>query len=165
MVGGLPGNSFVFVEFEEGGGVLEVAALAFGAGGLDVTERVEAFLELAREPLGVQAEGGEGAMGVNDVDAFEKGGFKRGDAVESPGGVGEFLGEVGFGGGGGLVFLEEAAAMRVVRGSVFGGEDGGAAGEAVGEGVHGRTLFAGGGARTGGAIGSWGLGIRDRVCH
>jgi hypothetical protein len=46
MVGRLAGNSFVFVEFEEGGGVVEVAALALGAAGLDVAERVEALLEL-----------------------------------------------------------------------------------------------------------------------
>jgi hypothetical protein len=45
---GDPGNSFVFVEFEEGGGVFEVAALALGAVGLDVAERVPGLLELAR---------------------------------------------------------------------------------------------------------------------
>jgi len=55
MRGGLPGNSFVLVEFEEGGGVSEIAALAVGAVGLDRAEGVEAFLEL------------DEAMGVDDV--------------------------------------------------------------------------------------------------
>ena len=127
MIGGLPRNSFVFVEFEEGGGVLEVATFAFGAVRLDFAEVVHSLLELAREPLVVQAESGEGAVGVDDVEvdppliggwvggAIEEGGFERGDAVEAPGGVGEFLGELGLGGGCGLVFVEEAAAMGVER--------------------------------------------------
>ena len=59
MVGGIPRNSFVFVEFEEGGGVFEVATLALGAVGLDVAEGVEGFLELAREAAGVEAESGK----------------------------------------------------------------------------------------------------------
>jgi hypothetical protein len=68
MVGGLPGNSLVFVEFEEGGGVFEVAALALDAIGLEVAEHVQAFLELAGETLVVQAEGSDGAVGVDDVE-------------------------------------------------------------------------------------------------
>ena len=55
MVGRLPRNSFVFVEFEEGGGVFEVAALALGAVGLDVAERVEGLLKLAGEALALDA--------------------------------------------------------------------------------------------------------------
>ena len=131
MVGGLPGNSFVLVEFEEGGGVFELALLLAAALGLDFAELVQGFLELAGEPRVVQAESGEGAMGVDDVEidpslicgrvggAVEEGDFKRGDAIQASGGVGEFLGEVGFGGGGGLVFVEEAATMRVVGSPVF----------------------------------------------
>ena len=68
MVGGLPGNSFVLMEFEEGGGVFEVAALALAAVGLDLAERVEGFLELAGEALAVDAEVGEEAVGVDDVE-------------------------------------------------------------------------------------------------
>jgi hypothetical protein len=49
----------------------------------------------------------------------EKLGFQLGDAFETPGGVGEFLGEMGFGGRGGLVFVEELAAVEVVGGGVF----------------------------------------------
>jgi len=51
MFGGIPGNSFVFVEFEEGGGVAEVALLAVAALGLDGAELGERSLELAGEAL------------------------------------------------------------------------------------------------------------------
>ena len=68
MVGGVPGNSFVFVEFEEDGGVFEVATLAFGAVRLDFAELVETFLELAGEAVALDAEVCEEAMGVDDVE-------------------------------------------------------------------------------------------------
>ena len=126
MFGGLPEYSFVFVEFEDGGSVFEVATLALGTVGLDVTKSVHRLLALAGEPRVVQAQSCEGAVGVDDVEvgAVEEGGLERGNSIEAPGCVGEFLGELGLGGSGGLVFVEEAAAMRVERGSVFGGEDG-----------------------------------------
>jgi hypothetical protein len=99
MIGGLPGNSFLFMEFEEGGGVSELAALALVALGLDVEELVERFLELAGEALALDAEAVEEAMGVEDaeVGAREKVGFEERDAVEAPGGVDEFVDELGFG--------------------------------------------------------------------
>jgi hypothetical protein len=50
-----------------------------------------------------------------------------------------------------LVFIVKIVAMALVGGGVLGGEDRRAAGEAVGEGVEGRALFAGGGAGAGGA--------------
>ena len=56
------------MEFEKGGGTLEVALLLKAALGLDFAELVEGFLELAGEALRVQAEGGEGAVGVDDVE-------------------------------------------------------------------------------------------------
>jgi hypothetical protein len=59
MIGGLPGNSSVFVEFEEGGGIFEVAALALGAVGLDLAELVEALLELPGKALALDAEVGK----------------------------------------------------------------------------------------------------------
>jgi len=68
MIGGLPWDPLVFVEFKEGGGVLEVAALALGVVSLDVAEGFEALLELAGETLALDAEGGEKAMGVDDVE-------------------------------------------------------------------------------------------------
>jgi hypothetical protein len=55
MIGGLPWNSFVFMEFQEGGSIPEVAKL------------VERFLELAGEALALDAEAVEEAMGVDDV--------------------------------------------------------------------------------------------------
>ena len=137
MIGGLPRNSFVFMEFEEGGGVFEVAALALDAVSLDLAEVVDGLLELAGEPLVVQAESGEGAVGVDNIEVnpglvvgrvggtVEHGRFKRGDTIETPGGVGDFLDELGLGGRRGLVLVEEAATMRVVRRLVFGGENGG----------------------------------------
>ena len=64
MIGGLPGNSFVFVEFEEGGGVFEVAALAVGAVGLDVAEHGEVLLELAGKALALDGEAGDEPMGA-----------------------------------------------------------------------------------------------------
>jgi hypothetical protein len=59
MIGGLPWNSFVFVEFEEGGGVFQVAPLGLGTLGLDFAEQVHGLLELAGEALAVQAESGK----------------------------------------------------------------------------------------------------------
>ena len=49
VIGRLPRNSFMFVEFEEGRCVFKVAALALRALSLDVAERAEAFWELAGE--------------------------------------------------------------------------------------------------------------------
>jgi hypothetical protein len=50
-------------------------------------------------------------------------------------------------------FVEELAAERLIGGGILGSEERGAAGKAVGEGILRRTLFAGGGAGAGGAIG------------
>jgi len=60
---------------------------------------------------------------------------------------------MGFGGCGGLVFVEELAAVGFVGGAVLGGEDGRGGGEAVAEGVERGALFAGIGARTGRVLG------------
>ncbi|HTW64146.1 MAG TPA: hypothetical protein VME17_06000 [Bryobacteraceae bacterium] len=156
MLRRLPGNFLMFVEFEEGGGVGELAALARGAAGLDLAELVEGPLELAGKALAVEAEVGDEAMGVNDVEcdfsigrdgrggAGEDLGFEQRDTVEAPRGVGKFLDELRLGGSGGLVFVEEAAAVVVIGGAVLGGEDGGRGGEAVAQGVERGTLFAGG---------------------
>ncbi len=122
--------------FVQGGGVVEVAALAVGAVGLDLAERIEALLELAGETMALDAEVGDEAMGVDDVEgdflvegdrrggASQDLGFEQRDAVEAPGGVDEFLNQLRFGWGGGLIFVEEATAMVLVSGWVFGGEDG-----------------------------------------
>lgn len=58
----------VFMEFEEGGGALEVAVATLAAVGLDFEELLESPLELARKALAVEAQGGDGAVGVHDVE-------------------------------------------------------------------------------------------------
>ncbi|HYL39610.1 MAG TPA: hypothetical protein VEV17_27075 [Bryobacteraceae bacterium] len=58
----------MFVEFGEGGGVLEIALTALEALGLALAELLERFLELAGEALAMQAEHGESAMRVDDVE-------------------------------------------------------------------------------------------------
>jgi len=60
---------------------------------------------------------------------------------------------VSFRGSGGLVFVGELAAVLLVGGRIFGGQDRGVGGEAVAERVLRRTLFAGAGARAGGVLG------------
>jgi hypothetical protein len=164
MIGGLPGDFAVFVEFEEGGGVLEIAALALEPGGLDIAKRVEALLKLPGEALALDAEVGDEAMRVDDIEsdflverdgsggAREDAGFEERDAVEAPGSVGEFLDELGFGGSGGLVFVKKAAAMVFVGGRVFGGQDGGSSCQPVAQGIERGSLLAGRGAGTGGVL-------------
>ncbi len=126
ILGWIIGDAFVFMDFGDGGGVLEVAIAAFVAVGLDLAELLECFLKLAREARAVETERRECARGVGDVNlhglagAFQQIGFEGGDAVEAPGGVGQFLGELCFGRGGRAVFVEELAAVLFVSGLVFG---------------------------------------------
>jgi hypothetical protein len=97
--------------------------------GLDFAELVHSILELAGEPLVVQAESGQlRNQGLGTGVLRKQRGFKEWNASESPGGVGEFLGELGFGGSGGLVFVEELAAVKLIGSGVLSSEDGGAAG-------------------------------------
>jgi hypothetical protein len=162
-------NSFSLMHFQYSRGTLQLALLLAlllaPAIGLNFAEVFQGFLKLAGKPLAVQAEGGEFAVGIDDIEidggligrwvssAVEQGGLQRGDAVETPGSIDEFLGELGLGRRGWLVFLKELAAMALVGGGIFGSEDGIAAGEAMGEGIQGRTLFSGGGAGSGGEKG------------
>ena len=75
------------MEFQEGGGALEVTLLLRRRRSDWISRSViHGFLELAGEPLVVQAEGGEGAVGVDDVEV--DGGLLRGwvgGAVEERG--------------------------------------------------------------------------------
>ena len=57
----------MFMEFQEGRSALEIALLLVAALGLDFAEVVHGLLELAGEPLTVQAESGEGAVGVDEI--------------------------------------------------------------------------------------------------
>jgi len=132
---------------------------------LELLEQGQGFFELAREALAVEAEGGEslgvGVEDVGDAQGFahlvggfvmpqilmddadgEQIGFDRGDAVESPGGVGEGLDEVSFGGAFGLVFGREGAEVSFVGFVILGGHDDDLAGEAVTESVEGGASFA-----------------------
>ncbi len=157
IVGGIPWNSFVLMEFEDVGGVAEVAALLVAPVVLDLAELVECFLELAGEAGAVESEHGEGLDGglrVGErVGVREDPGFDEWDAVEAPGGIGEFLDELGFGGVGGLIFVAELAAVSLECGGVFGGEDSGFSRESMAEGVESHTLLSGCGAWTGGVLG------------
>ena len=145
MIGGLPGNAFVFMEFQQICGIAEAVTLFAAAFVLDLLELVESFLELTGEARAVQAEDGELVDGgsVCGVGAFGKEfSFEARDAVETPTGVGEFLDELGFDGVGGLVLVEKILAMLFESGRVFGGQDAGAGSESMAERVAGGPLFA-----------------------
>ena len=60
---------------------------------------------------------------------------------------------MGFGCRGGLVFVDELAAVFLVSDWILRGQDRGAGGQAVAECVKRRTLFAGIGTRAGGMLG------------
>jgi hypothetical protein len=169
MLGGLPGNSFVLMEFEEGSGLSELAPLALGAFILNGAELVEGFLELPGETAGVKAECGKEANAIDKHvelsvhrgvsfgrqagGVIEGIGFESGDAVEAPRSIHEFVDELGFGGCSGFVFVEEFAAMIFVSGAVFRAEEGGGGRQPVGQSILGRTLLAGLGARAGRVLG------------
>jgi hypothetical protein len=57
MIGGLPGNSLVLVEFEERDGSSEIATITLEALGLDLPEGFEALLKLARKAMAVDEVG------------------------------------------------------------------------------------------------------------
>ena len=58
MVGGFPGNVFVLMEFEQVGGIAEVAAFLVAPFVLDGAELVEGLLELAGEAGAVESQAG-----------------------------------------------------------------------------------------------------------
>jgi hypothetical protein len=59
MIGGLPGNAFVFMEFQKIGGIAEVVTLLLAAIGLEVAELAEGVLELAGEAGAVESQAGQ----------------------------------------------------------------------------------------------------------
>ena len=117
--------------YQELGCFVELAALQTESYFLDVAELLDGLLEQARETPAVESKRGECAMGINDVkvdggllggwmgSAGEQVGFEERDAVEAPGGVDEFLDELGFGGIGGVIFVEELAAVGFEGGAVL----------------------------------------------
>src|ERR1700735_3583351 len=117
------------------------------------------------ESLGVTVEGVGDAEGLADlVGGFvepqilmdyadhEQVVLERGDSVEPPGGVGESLDELSFGGAFGLVFGGEAAEVSVVGGVILVGPDGDMAGESMTEGVESGTLLTFGSGGAGGGL-------------
>ena len=133
--------------------------------GLNVAEVFDNFAKLPGETIGIHAQVGDGAEGVDDVEcdggfrsgrsggAGEQAGFEGRNAVEAPSGCGEFLHELLFGGALRLVLVEEFLGEAPIGGEVLGGQDDGAAGESVAQGVERRTLLAGWGAGSGGMPG------------
>ena len=83
----------------------------------------------------------------------EQFGFEGRDAVEAPGGVGDFVDQLSFGGGGGFVLIEKLLDVALIGVGVLSGQDGGAGGETVAERVLRRTLLSLFGTRTGGVEG------------
>ncbi len=84
------------MQFEDGGGVAQGTALPLAAVGLDGAELVERFVELFGEASAMETEGGDGAVGVDDVEcdavffrgrihgAVEEIGFEERNAIEAP---------------------------------------------------------------------------------
>jgi hypothetical protein len=119
-----------------------------------------------RERAGLFADrGGHGESGVNFrvsgvdvvglfVDAERKEvSFESGDAIDTPGCVGEGLHELLFERALGLEIVEEALGVVCIGGVVLGGKDDDVAGESMAECVEGGALFAGRGAGAGGVLG------------
>ena len=100
-------------------------------------------------------------------------GFEEWDAVETPGSVGDFVDQLSFGWRGRGVLIEKLLEVALVGFGILGGQDSGAGGEAMAEGVERGALLArfGAGACGVGGVGAvdggagrkrgWGLGIRD----
>ena len=102
-------------------------------------------------------------------------GFEQRDAIEAPGGVGDFVDQLRLGGGGGLVLIEKLLDVALVGFGALRGQDGGAGSEAMAQRVERRTLLAGFGAGAGGvrgvgavdggAAGFWGLVQKRSAAH
>src|ERR1700689_4672590 len=89
---------------------------------LDVAELIESFLELAGEARAVESEPGqERDLGLGVGGLGEQIGFEEWDAVETPGGVGDFVDQLRFGGGGGGVLIEKLLDVALVGFGIFRG--------------------------------------------
>ena len=77
-------------------------------------------------------------------------GFEKWDAVEAPGGVGDFMDQLNLGGSGWGVLVEKLLDVALVGFGVLGGQDSGAGGQAMAESVLRGALFARFCARAGG---------------
>jgi hypothetical protein len=137
--------------YEDFGHVVEVAALQAAAFVLNIAEVPGSLFELAGEARAVEAEPGQ----QRDLDLRvgvlgQQLGFEEWDAVETPGGVGEFVNQLSLDGVGGFIVSEKLLEVALVGCGVLGGQDGRAGGEAMTESVLRRALFARFGTRAGG---------------
>ena len=147
---------------EDFGHVVEMAALLPAAFLLDVLELLDGFLELAGEARAVEAKPGEQRdLGLGVGGLGEQVGFEEWNAVETPGGVGDFVDQLCFGGVGGFVLVEKLLGVALEGLGVLRGQDGGARSKTVAESVLRRALFAGFGPRAGGVARSL-RGLRAR---
>jgi len=80
-------------------------------------------------------------------------GFEEWDAVEAPGGVGDFVAQLRLGGDGGLLLVEKLLDVALVGFGVLGGQDGRVGSETMAQRVERRTLLARFDARTGRVLG------------
>ena len=62
--------------------------------------------------------------------------FEEWDAVEAPGGVGDFVDQLSFGGVGGFILIEKLLDVELVGFGVLSGQDSGLGGEAVAQSVQ-----------------------------
>ncbi len=168
MVGGIEGAAIVSSGGVEHGGLFKLTAFFGNAGLLERFEFGEIFFAMAAQAgflelqvaqlLFVLEEGLEvGEAGVFGGCIFcaaagVDGGFERGDAEETPIGVGDRLHEDRFASGDGFEFFGEAFEVMAVEGGIVRGEEHGASGERSFDGVDGRACFAFGGTGTGGAL-------------
>src|ERR1700733_2445864 len=121
---------------EEFGCFGELTALEVTAFVLNCADLIDGFLELAGEARAVEAERGQHRdLGFGVGVLGEELGLKQRNAIEAPGGVGDFVDQLSFGGGGGLVLVEKLLDVALVGFGVLGGQDGGAGGETMAESV------------------------------
>jgi hypothetical protein len=109
----LRGNSSNFAVLELNGFVFRIASA-----GLELSKLVACFVELTREARAVERRlatvrmVGSGSAWCSGWLASEKDtGFGKRNALEAPGGVCNFLDEIRFRRGGGLIFCPELAAV------------------------------------------------------
>ncbi len=158
---------------EDFGHFVEMAALLAATLLLGIAELIGGFLELAGEARAVEAQPGEErdlCLGVGGLG--EQVGFEEWDAVETPGGIGDFVNELSLSGVGGGVLIEKLLDVALVGFGVLRGEDSGAGSEAVRrafcderclpDSVRGPVeslAFARFARVRGSGVGDWGLGI------
>jgi hypothetical protein len=140
--------------YEDFGHFVEMAALQAATVFLDIAEVLGSFLELAGKARAVHSEPGqEWDLGLGVGFQGEQLGFEEWDAVEAPGNVGHFVDQLSLDGIGGFAVSEKLLDVALVSSGILVGQDGGAGGEAMAQGVLRGALFARFSARAGGVRG------------